>query len=138
MGFAIHFLNGWLFSLLYALVFSSFGWSALVGGGRARPRSTALFVLVVLMPLLPNVHPRMATEDYGPSPTRRSSPPGSSRLNYGRRTPLVTLLAHVVYGAILGACHGHLYTDLEPSRPGGGRNQGERPTPRPRRPALIG
>ena len=29
-------------------------------------------------------------------------PPGLLALNYGRETPLVTLFAHVVYGAILG------------------------------------
>ena len=29
-------------------------------------------------------------------------PAGFLLLNYGRRTPLVTLAAHVVYGAIVG------------------------------------
>jgi uncharacterized oligopeptide transporter (OPT) family protein len=30
-------------------------------------------------------------------------PPGLMALNYGRKTPILTVLAHVVYGAILGA-----------------------------------
>jgi hypothetical protein len=30
-------------------------------------------------------------------------PPGFLALNYGRRTPLVTVAAHLLYGAILGA-----------------------------------
>jgi hypothetical protein len=30
-------------------------------------------------------------------------PPGFMALNYGRKTPILTVLAHVVYGAILGA-----------------------------------
>jgi uncharacterized membrane protein YagU involved in acid resistance len=106
-GFAIHFLNGWLFSLGYLEVFTTFGWSGWWEGA-AVGLFHGIFVLVVLMPLLPNVHPRMATEDYGPSPTRQLEPPGFLALNYGRRTPVVTLLAHVVYGAILGACHGQL------------------------------
>jgi hypothetical protein len=29
-------------------------------------------------------------------------PPGFMLLNYGRRTPLATILAHVAYGAIVG------------------------------------
>jgi hypothetical protein len=32
-------------------------------------------------------------------------PPGFAALNYGVRTPLVTLGAHAIYGAIVG----HLY-----------------------------
>jgi hypothetical protein len=29
-------------------------------------------------------------------------PPGFLMLNYGRRTPFVTLIAHIAYGAIVG------------------------------------
>ncbi|HEV7516854.1 MAG TPA: hypothetical protein VGR07_11190, partial [Thermoanaerobaculia bacterium] len=65
-----------------------------------------LFVLTALMPLLPSLHPRMATEDYGPTPTRQLEPPGFLALNYGRRTPLITLGAHLVYGALFGALYG--------------------------------
>ena len=36
---------------------------------------------------------------------------GFLALNYGRRTPLVALLAHVIYGAILGAFY-HLASHL--------------------------
>jgi hypothetical protein len=57
----------------------------------------------VLMPVLPGFHPRMATEQRGPEPTRELEPPGFLALNYGRGTPLLTLLAHLVYGAIIGA-----------------------------------
>lgn len=106
VGFAIHGFNGWLFSLGYLAIFTTFGWSGWWEGA-AVGLFHGVFVLVVLMPLLPFVHPRMATEDYGPSPTRQLEPPGFLALNYGRRTPVVTLLAHVVYGALLGACHGH-------------------------------
>jgi len=49
------------------------------------------------------MHPRMASEQQGPTPTRQLEPPGFLALNYGRRTPLSVLLAHLVYGAILGA-----------------------------------
>ena len=49
------------------------------------------------------MHPRMASEQHGPTPTRQLEPPGFLALNYGRRTPISLLLAHLVYGAILGA-----------------------------------
>ncbi len=101
VGFAVHLVNGWLFSLVYALMFESWHrvtWWLGAGVGLAH----GLAVLVVLMPLLPGVHPRMASERSGPEPTRALEPPGFLALNYGRGTPIVTLVAHVAYGAILG------------------------------------
>lgn len=102
LGFAMHFANGWIFALVYALVFQSLciatWWLGAVGG-----LVHGLFVLLVLLPLLPEVHPRMATERHGPTPTRMLQPPGFLALHYGRRTPLATLIAHVAYGIILGA-----------------------------------
>jgi hypothetical protein len=106
-GFVIHFINGWIFSLVYALAFAAIG-----GVGRANwwlggifGLIHGLFVLTALMPLLPSFHPRMATEDYGPTPTRQLEPPGFLALNYGRRTPLITLVAHLAYGALFGALY---------------------------------
>jgi hypothetical protein len=60
-------------------------------------------LLVALLPLLPYMHPRMASEYDGPSYRRRLQPPGFLALNYGYRTPLATLVAQTIYGAILGA-----------------------------------
>ena len=100
-GFLIHFANGWLFAFLYAAIFESLGragwWvGALVGLGHG------LVVLVALLPLLPGLHPRMASESSGPETTRNLEPPGFMALNYGRRTPLIALAAHLAYGLILG------------------------------------
>jgi len=61
------------------------------------------FVLMVVMPLMPGLHPRMATEQRGPEPTRQLEPPGFLAMNYGRRTPVSVIFAHLVYGAVLGA-----------------------------------
>ena len=44
----------------------------------------------------------MASEQRGPTPTRQLEPLGFLALNYGRRTPLSVVIAHVLYGAILG------------------------------------
>ena len=102
IGFGVHVANGWLFSLLYVLAFHSWGhatwWAGtligLVHGG---------FVLTVGMPLLPGLHPRMASEKQGPSVTEQLEPPGFLALNYGYQTPTITLASHLVFGAILGA-----------------------------------
>lgn len=102
IGFLVHLLAGWLFGFLYALAFES--WHRVtwwLGAGIGLVHGTV--VLLVLMPVLPGFHPRMATEQRGPEPTRELEPPGFLALNYGRGTPLLTLLAHLVYGAIIGA-----------------------------------
>jgi hypothetical protein len=100
-GSILHLANGWLFALVYALIFESWRratwWLGVILG-----LVQALFILVVLMPVLPHLHPRMASEDFGPDPTRQLEPPGFLALNYGRHTPLVIILAHLLYGAILG------------------------------------
>ncbi|HEX9810501.1 MAG TPA: hypothetical protein VGA88_00215 [Burkholderiales bacterium] len=104
IGFAFHFINGWLFAFFYAVIFEDLGLTGwILGGGVGLMQG--LTVLILLMPILPFLHPRMASEHRGPEPTRALEPPGFMALNYGRQTPAITLLAHVVYGAILGGCY---------------------------------
>jgi hypothetical protein len=101
-GFLAHLINGWLFAGVYAAAFQSWqraGWWRGAGVGLAH----GLFVLTFGMRMLPGLHPRMAGEDYGPTPTRQLEPPGFLAMNYGRRTPLTVLAAHLLYGALLGA-----------------------------------
>jgi hypothetical protein len=100
-GLCVHFVNGWLFALLYAATFESLG-SATWWTGAFMGMIQAFFVLTVGMSTLPGLHPRMANEEHGPTPTRLLQPPGFLALNYGMTTPLAVLAAHVVYGAILG------------------------------------
>jgi hypothetical protein len=101
-GFTVHIFNGWVFAGIYALAFESWGqatwWN---GAGIGVIHGT--FVLLAGMNLLPAMHPRMASESQGPTPTRQLQPPGFLALNYGRRTPVVTLIAHIVYGVLIGA-----------------------------------
>jgi hypothetical protein len=102
VGTALHFANGWLFALVYFAVFHALGaaawWlGALTGLGHAS------FLLTVGLPLLPALHPRMANEQYGPTVVRHLEPPGFLGLNYGRGTPISVLVAHVAFGAVLGA-----------------------------------
>lgn len=103
-GFAIHLLNGLIFALGYALLFELLGRSDWWVGAAAGAMHGVL-ALVILLPMLQDVHPRMAAEDQGPDPTPMLQPPGFLALNYGKRTPLVTVVAHIVYGAIVAAAY---------------------------------
>lgn len=104
VGFLMHLVNGWLFAILYALYFRSLR-SATWWLGMAMGLAHSLFVLIVAMPLLPGLHPRMVSEYAGPEPTRQLEPPGFMALNYGSRTPISMILAHLAYGGVLGALY---------------------------------
>jgi hypothetical protein len=102
LGFLAHVVNGQVFALGYAGAFTLLGqaswWlGALFGLWHG------LAALTLLVPLIAGVHPRVASDRSGPSLDAVLEPPGLLSLNYGRETPIVALIAHVVYGAILGA-----------------------------------
>jgi hypothetical protein len=100
-GILIHFVLGCIIAFMYVALFETIGiatwWFGLILGFLH-----GLFILVVITPLIPVLHPRMAGKHHGPTPTRQLEPPGFFALNYGRRTPLLTITAHVIYGGILG------------------------------------
>jgi hypothetical protein len=76
--------SGFLLGALFGLIHGLFAGTALVNI------------------LLPVVNPRMGTSFTAAGSTPLLEPPGFLLLNYGRRTPLATLVAHIVYGAIVG------------------------------------
>ena len=102
IGFGVHLLNGWVFSLLYVAGFQAWGaagwWRGAIIG-----LVHAAFVLTGGMWVLPELHPRMASERHGPTVTSLLEPPGFFALNYGAQTPISVVVAHVVFGMILGA-----------------------------------
>jgi hypothetical protein len=100
-GVLFHIVNGWVFSLLYVLFFEVIGQAEWWLGGLAG-LVHGLFVLVVALPIVPGLHPRMASEYSGPVTLKPLEPPGFMALNYGKRTPIATLASHVLYGTILG------------------------------------
>jgi hypothetical protein len=102
IGFGIHLVDGWMFSLLYVAAFQAWG-GATWWRGAAVGLVHASFVLVVGVRIMPGLHPRMASEEQGPTLGRQLEPPGFLALNYGLQTPLSVLAAHLVFGAILGA-----------------------------------
>jgi uncharacterized membrane protein YagU involved in acid resistance len=101
IGVLIHVINGWIFSLVYVAAFHVWGGSAWWKGALIG-LVHASFVLTAAMAALPGMHPRMAGDTYGPTVVRQLEPPGFLALHYGRSTPISIVVAHVVFGIVLG------------------------------------
>lgn len=100
-GIFMHIANGWILSILYIVCFHQWNgpawWKgAIIGFVHAS-------FLLATMPIFPSLHPRMANETYGPTVVRQLEPPGFLALNYGIQTPVSIIIAHVIFGIILGA-----------------------------------
>jgi hypothetical protein len=103
VGFAVHFLNGLLFALVYAAVFAATGHASWYFG-LALGVVHALFAGGLLVNvLLPAVHPRMGTPWSDAEETPLLEPAGFMLRNYGRATAAVAIALHAVYGAVVGA-----------------------------------
>jgi hypothetical protein len=100
-GFFIHLAVGEGFALGYAATFAQLDRATWWLGGLLGLVHVAI-ALTVLVPLLAGVHPRIASDRAGPSSTAALEPPGLAGLNYGARTPLVAIVAHLAYGIALG------------------------------------
>jgi hypothetical protein len=102
IGYALHFVFGLLFALVYYAIFvvidhSGFLLGALFGLVHALFAGSALVNI-----LLPVVHPRLGTGFTAAGAAPLLEPPGFLLLNYGRETPLATIVSHIAYGAIVG------------------------------------
>jgi len=102
LGYAMHFAVGLLFALVYLAIFAAIdrsGWAlgALFGLLHGLFAGTALVTV-----LLPAIHPRMGTPLSAAADQPLLEAPGFMMLNYGRRTPLATIVAHIAYGTIVG------------------------------------
>jgi hypothetical protein len=102
VGYVLHFVFGLLFSLAYYAAFLALGragWAL----GATFGLLHALFAGTTLVNvLLPVVHPRMGTPMSAADSAPLLEAPGFLMLNYGRATPIVSILAHLAYGAIVG------------------------------------
>jgi hypothetical protein len=101
-GYLLHLVAGEMFALIYYAIFSAIdtsGWAlgATLGLLHGVVSATALVNI-----LLPVVHPRMGSTLSAADSHPLLEPPGFLLRNYGRGTPIATLLAHVAYGAIVG------------------------------------
>jgi hypothetical protein len=102
IGYVMHLVAGEAFALVYLAIFAAIdhnGWrlGALFGLLHGLVSSTALVNV-----LLPVVHPRMGSTLSASDSSPLLEPPGFLMRNYGRGTPIATLLAHTAYGALVG------------------------------------
>lgn len=102
IGIFVHLFNGWIFSLIYAFAFESLDLATWWLGGILGLLHAA-FVLTVIIPILPGLHPRMASEHQGPTVVRQLEPPGFLALHYGIQTPISVVIAHILFGIIFGS-----------------------------------
>lgn len=100
-GFFIHLAIGQTLALGYAATFTLLGRATWWMGGILGALHVAV-ALTVLVPLLAGVHPRVASSRAGRSNTAMLEPPGLLGLNYGRGTPAVAIVAHLLFGIALG------------------------------------
>ena len=102
VGYLLHFVFGLVFALAYYAVFSAIGrsgwWLGAIFGLVHGLFSGSALVNV----LLPVVHPRMGSPETAAHRSALLEPPGFMMRNYGIRTPLVSVFAHVLYGTIVG------------------------------------
>lgn len=104
IGFFAHLVNGQLFALLYVAIFQATGAATALRGAVVGLVHAAV-VLLVVVPLLPFIHPRMASLHQGPTDLRQIEPPGPMALHYGVTTPLSVIVAHIVYGIAVGGLY---------------------------------
>ncbi len=102
LGYLLHFVVGQLFAFGYLGLFTAIGRSGWVLGA-VFGLAHGLFSMTALVNvLLPVVHPRMGSTYTAAGSSPLLEPPGFMMRNYGARTPQITLVAHIAYGALVG------------------------------------
>jgi hypothetical protein len=86
-------------------VFRLLGWSSWWLGALFGAVHAVFVGTVIINVLLPVVHPLMGTPDTAANQAPLIEPPGFLMVNYGRNTFVVTLIAHVMFGAIVGGTY---------------------------------
>jgi hypothetical protein len=102
VGYLLHFVSGLGFAVLYGAFFLAIGRSAWWIGALLGALHALFTGTVLVNILLPIVHPRIGTPETAASEIALLEPPGFLMINYGRNTFVVTLAAHIAYGAIIG------------------------------------
>jgi hypothetical protein len=102
IGYALHFVFGLLFAVGYYAVFVVMDRSGVVIGALLGLIHALFAGTALVNVLLPAVHPRMGTGFDAAGSAPLIEPPGFLLINYGRQTPIATIVSHVAYGAIVG------------------------------------
>ena len=85
-----------------AAFFAAIGWSSWWLGALLGALQAFFTGTVLVNVLLPVVHPRMGSPESAANQVALIEPPGFLMRNYGPNTFLITLIAHLAYGAIVG------------------------------------
>jgi hypothetical protein len=102
IGYGLHFVAGQVFAAMYYGVFVVIGESGWLLGGTFGLIHALFAGMALVSILLPVVHPRMGSTESAANSRPLLEPPGFMMLNYGPSTPAVTVITHVIYGAIVG------------------------------------
>jgi hypothetical protein len=102
LGYLMHLVAGELFALVYYGIFVATGASGWQLGAMLGLLHGVVSATALVNVLLPAVHPRMGSALSAADSSPLLEPPGFLLRNYGRGTPLATVLAHVAYGTIVG------------------------------------
>jgi hypothetical protein len=105
-GYTLHFMNGLIFSVGYSAVFFAVGHAGWLFGAALGVVHAAFAGTALVNLLLPAVHPRMGSRWTDAEETPVLEQPGFMLRNYGRHSMVATLVAHVLYGAIVGGFAG--------------------------------
>jgi hypothetical protein len=101
-GWLAHGGAGLGFGLIYAGIFAATGTSGWIFGAALGLLHGLVAGTAVVETLLPLAHRRIGSASSAAGDTPVLEPPGFLMLNYGRGTPAVNAVAHVVYGALVG------------------------------------
>jgi hypothetical protein len=101
VGFLVHLGVGEVFAFGYAAGFALLDTATWWLGALFGLVHVAV-ALTILVPLLPGVHPRLASDRTGPATTVALEPPGLLGSNYGVQTPAVAIVSHLAFGIALG------------------------------------
>ena len=109
LGYLFHFFFGFFFALGYYAVFRALGRAGWLLGATLALVHGVFTGSALVNILLPVVHPRMGTPLSSIESETLLEPPGFMMLNYGRGSPLASIVAHLAYGALIGgfAAFGH-------------------------------
>jgi hypothetical protein len=102
LGYVLHFLAGMVFALVYYAIFLTIGRSGWWLGATFGLAHGLFSGTALVNTLLPLIHPRMGTPSTAATSVALLEPPGFLMRNYGSQTPLVSLAAHIAYGAVVG------------------------------------
>jgi len=102
LGYLLHLVAGELFALIYFAIFTAIDTSGWLLGGILGLLHGIVSATALVNALLPAVHPRMGSSLSAADSHPLLEPPGFLLRNYGRGTPIATLVAHIAYGAIVG------------------------------------